>query len=109
VVADFCPAVALLLEVEQLPLSDAERLVDGLVQVGVLVFAQQMVGLVADHEFGATGNAEFDVHDRRDGAGEVLGALIDPNPARDQPVVEPFELGDPCAVSRSAQGELSIL
>jgi hypothetical protein len=49
------------------------------------------------------------VHDRRDGAGEVLGALIDPNPARDQPVEEPFELGDPCAVSRSAQGELSIL
>ena len=56
-----------------------------------------MVGLVADHEFGATGNAEFDVHDRRDGAGEVLGALIDPNPARDQPVVKPFELGDPSA------------
>src|SRR5262249_37697379 len=64
---------------------------------GVLVLAQQVVGLVADHEISATGNAEFDVHDRRDGAGEVLGALIDAPPARDQPVVKPFELGDPSA------------
>ena len=52
---------------------------------------------MADHEVGAAGNAEFDVHDRRDGAGEVLGALVDADPAGDQPVVQLFEIGHPLA------------
>jgi hypothetical protein len=80
-----------------LPLGDAERLTDGLAQVGVLIFPQQVFGLVADHKVGAAGNAEFDVHDRRDGAGQVLVALVDADPAGDQPVVQLFELGHPGA------------
>jgi hypothetical protein len=34
---------------------------------------------------------------RGDRAGEVLGALVDPDPAGDQPVIELFEIGHPGA------------
>jgi hypothetical protein len=63
----------------------------------MLILPQQVLGLVADHQVGAAGNAEFDVDDRRDGAGAVLGALVDADPAGDQPVVELFEVGHPGA------------
>ena len=95
VIAGLGAAVTLLFEVKQPPLGNAERLVDGFVQVRVLVLAQQVLGFVADDEVAAAGNTELNVDHRRDGAGEILGALIDPHPARDQPVVELFEIGDP--------------
>src|SRR4029453_15086278 len=88
VAADLGAAVALLFEVEQLALGDAERLIDRLVEIGMPVLAQQMLGLVADHEIAAAGNAELDMHDRRDGAGAILGALVDAHPARDQRVIK---------------------
>jgi hypothetical protein len=47
----------------------------------VPVLAQQVLGLVADDQIAVPGNTELDVDDGRDGAGEILGALIDPNPA----------------------------
>src|SRR6266487_4578229 len=87
-------AVAPLFEVEQLPFCNAERLVDGFVQVRMPVFPQQVLGLVADDQVAATGNAEFDVDHWRNSAGEVLGPLIDPDPARDQPAVKSFQVGD---------------
>ena len=68
-------------EVQKLPLGDAERLVDGILQIRVLVLSQEVVGLVADHEVGTAGNAELDSHNRRNGPGEVLGALIDAHAA----------------------------
>jgi len=51
------------------------------VQVRVPVPAQQVLGLVADDQIAAPGDTEFDVDDGRNGAGEILGALIDPHPA----------------------------
>src|SRR5262245_65047731 len=47
VVAGLGAAVALLLEVEELPLSNAERLVDRLVEVGVAIFGLEVLGVVA--------------------------------------------------------------
>src|SRR5262245_12205259 len=93
VIAGLGAAVALLFEVEQLPLGNAERLVDGFVQIGMAVFPQEVLGLVADDEIGAAGNAQLDMDHRRNGAGAIFGALVDPQAARDQPAVEPFEVG----------------
>jgi hypothetical protein len=67
------------------------------VQVRVPIFAQQVLGLVAHHEVATAGNAELDVHHRRDRAGQVLGALIDPDPAGDEPRIKPLEICDPGA------------
>jgi hypothetical protein len=90
-------AVALLLDVEQLPLCDAERLVDGPVQVGPLIFAHEVVGLVTDHNIVAAGNAELDVDHRRDGAGVVAGALVDTDTTGGQAVINPLQVRDPRA------------
>ena len=60
----------------------------------MLVFAQETFGLVTHDDIGASGDAELDAHHRRDCAGQVLGALVDADPTRDQPVVKPFQLGD---------------
>src|SRR5262245_1664786 len=59
VVTGLGAAVALLLEVEELPLGNAERLVDRLVQVWVAIFPQQVLGLVAHHQVAAPGNTEL--------------------------------------------------
>ena len=90
-------AVALLLEVEQLPLGDAERLVDRLVQVGPLILPHEVVGLVADHDVVAAGDAELDMDHRRDGAGVVVGPLVDADAARGQAVINPLQIRDPRA------------
>ena len=63
----------------------------------MLILPQQVLGLVADDEVTVAGNAELDMDDRRDRSGAVLGALVDPDPAGDQPVVELFEIGNPGA------------
>src|SRR5262249_41784019 len=86
---------ALLLEVGELPLGDAKGFVDRLVQVGMPIFPQQVLGLAADQALPAAVNAELDMDDRRNGAGEVLATLVDPHPAGDEAVVEPLEIGDP--------------
>jgi hypothetical protein len=52
---------------------------------------------MANYEVGTAGNAEFDVNDRRNRAGQILGALVDPDPAGDQPVIKLFEVGDAAA------------
>ena len=90
-------AVALLLDVEQLPLGDVERLVDRLVQVGALIFAHEVVRLVTDHDVRASGQAELDVDHRRDGAGAVAGALVDAHAAGRQAVINPLQIRDPRA------------
>jgi hypothetical protein len=87
----------LLLDVQESALGDPECLVDGLVQVGTLVLAQQVVGLVTDDEIAVAGNPHFNMHNRRNGPGEILVALIDPHPARGQPVIASLQLGDPGA------------
>src|SRR5262245_37546549 len=94
VLAGLGAAVALLFEVEQLPLGKSKRLVDGFVRIGMAVFPQEVLRLVADDEIGAAGNAELDMDHRRNGAGAILGALVDPHAARDQPAVQPFQVGD---------------
>jgi hypothetical protein len=63
----------------------------------VPVLAQQMLGLVADDEVTVAGNSELDMHDWGDRSGAVFGALVDPDPAGDQAVVELFEIGNPGA------------
>ena len=85
-------AVELFLEVVQLPLRDPKGLVDGFMQVGMLILPQQVVGLVTDDEVGAAGDAELDVDDRRNGAGQVLGPLVDVNPAGGEPVENSLEV-----------------
>src|SRR5262245_5237180 len=63
----------------------------------MLVFPQEVLGLVADDEIVAAGNAEFDVDHRGNGAAQILGALVDAHPAGDEPAVDPLQVGDPGA------------
>ena len=56
-----------------------------------------MIGLVADHQVAAAGNAELDMDHRRDRAAAVLRALVDADTAGGEPVVELFEVGDASA------------
>ena len=85
------------LNVQESALGDPECLVDGFVQVGTLVLAQQVVGLVTDDDIAVSGNPHLNMHNRRNGPGEILVALIDPHPARGQPVIASLQLGDPGA------------
>ena len=109
VVRILAAAVALALEVDELSRGDAERLVDRLVQVGVPVLAQQVIGLVADHEVAAAGNAELDMDHRRDRAAAILRALVDADAAGGEPVVELFEVGDASADLLLRPSRLSML
>src|SRR5262245_62085017 len=61
------------------------------------VFPQEVLGLVADHEITAAGNAELDMDNRGNGAGAILGALGNADPAGDEPAVNALEVGDPGA------------
>ena len=87
VVAILVTAVALLLDLHQLPFGKAERLDDGMVQIGMLVLAQQVFGLVADQKVLAPGKPELDVHHRRDGVTGIDRALLDPYPTGNQSTV----------------------
>src|SRR6476661_4549986 len=61
------------------------------------VFPQEVLGLVADDEIVAAGNAELDVHHWGNGAAQIPGALVDSDPAGDEPAVDPLQVGDPGA------------
>src|SRR5215510_16029767 len=62
VVAVLLGAIATqLLDVEELTFGQPERLHDGMVQIGVPIFPQQMLGLVADHDMLAAGKPELDM------------------------------------------------
>jgi hypothetical protein len=51
-----------------------------------------VVRLVRDHQILASGNAKLDMHDRRNRAIAVLGALIDVNPTRGDPFEDAFKI-----------------
>jgi len=69
--------LALVLELQELALGDPERLVDGIAQIRTLEFLQQMIRFVTHNDILAAGNAQLDVHDRRDGVVAIAGALVD--------------------------------
>jgi hypothetical protein len=72
-------------------------LVDGIAQVGTLISAQQVLRLVTDNQVLVAGDPKLDAHYRRNGAGAVLGALVDADAAGDEPPIDFFELGDAAA------------
>ena len=59
-------SVALFLEITETPLSNMKGFVNGVLQVGPLVFPLQMLGLVAHHKRPMARNLEFDAHNGRD-------------------------------------------
>src|SRR5215471_2348147 len=86
--------LALFFQVEQLPLGLSKSLVDRAPQVGMLVLSQEVIGFVADHDFAVPRYAKLDPHHRRDRPAHVLGALVDPNPAGNEPLIDFFQVGD---------------
>lgn len=70
---------------------------DRIAQIGTLKFAFEMFGFVTDDKLLVTRNAKFDPHYRRNCAGAVFGALVDANPAGNQPIVDVLQYGDACA------------
>src|SRR5436853_6169456 len=88
-------ALSLPFQIETPPLGDTESFVDGLVQVRMLIFAQQMVRLMTDNNVAVTGNAELDVDHWGNRSGDVFGALVDAYPAGNQAVIEPLQIGNP--------------
>src|SRR6266487_94095 len=90
-------ALALVLQLDQLILGDPERFVDGVVKIGCLKFALQMIGLMGHHEVLAARDSHLNAHHRRDRAAAGLGALIDPDAAASEPIVDLLQLLDPVA------------
>lgn len=80
--------LALLLEVAQPPLGNAKGFMDRIAQIGTLEFAFEMFGFVTDDQFLMAWNAELDPHHGRNCAGAVFRALVDANPAGNQPAVD---------------------
>jgi hypothetical protein len=91
------PAPAQLLEVAQAPLGDAKGFMGRITQIGSLEFPFEMFGFVTDDQFLMARNAELDPHHGRNCAGAVLRALVDANPAGNQPAVDFLQFGDTCA------------
>src|SRR6266702_4688342 len=87
-VASATATLALLLQLAKLVLGDAERFVDRVVHIGRLKLALQMIGLMSNHEVLAARNTHLDAHHRRDRAAAGLGALVDPDAAADEPIVD---------------------
>ena len=94
------PALALLLEVAQAPLGNAEGFMDRIAQIGTLKFAFEVFGFVADDQFLMAGNAEFDPHHRRNCPRGVFGALVDTHATGNQPVVDFLQFVDACTNKR---------
>ena len=87
-------ALALLLEVAQAPLGNAKGFMDRIAQIGTLEFAFEMFGFVTDDKFPMARNAELDPNHGRNCAGGVFRALVDANPAGNQPTVDFLQFGD---------------
>jgi hypothetical protein len=64
------------------PLGDAKRLGDGVAQIGLLVLALQMLGLVRDHDIVVGGKADLDAHHRGNAVARVDRPLLDAHAAR---------------------------
>src|SRR6516164_4947159 len=90
-------AFPLLFKIDEPPLGNSESLIDGLVQVRMLILAQQMIRLMADDNVPVSGNADLDVDHRRDGSRRVLGPLVDPYPTGNQPIIELLQISNPGA------------
>src|ERR1700730_13847874 len=90
-------ALALLLEIAQAALGNAKRFMDRLAQIGMLKFAFEMFGLVADDPVLMAGNTELDPHHRRNSARGVLRPLVDANAAGNQAAIQILQVGDTVA------------
>ena len=87
-------ALALLLEVAQPPLGNAKGFMDRIAQIGPLEFAFEVFGFVTDNQFLVARDSELDPHHGRNCAGVVFRALVDANPAGNQPAVDFLQFGD---------------
>jgi len=63
-----------------------------------LEFAFKMFGFVTDDQFPMARNAELYPHHGRNCARAVFRALVDANPAGNQPAVDFLQFGDACAI-----------
>jgi hypothetical protein len=84
----------LVLELGELPLGNPECLIDRVMQIGPLKFPLQVVRLMSNHDILVAGQPYLDTDHRRNRLMRVVGALIDPNPAGGQPLVDVFEPGN---------------
>ena len=97
----------LILVLRELALGDAERLVDGVVQIGRLEFALQVIRLVRHHDVVVAGQADLDPHHRRNGVARVVGALIDAHAAGRQAIVDALPGATRDRESRSRPSRIS--
>jgi len=93
----YCCGPTLSLEVAQAPLGNTKGFMDRVAQIRTLEFAFEMFGFVTDDKFLMARNTELDTHHGRDCAGAVFRALVDANPAGNQPTVNFLQFGGACA------------